>query len=107
MAEAQLRLAKESVDSLSPGTEIFVAEDETGELLGILEVQPHKDKLNDVEQGYTVAITVSPQGEGKGVGKGLMTKAEEWSRQKGYRQLILNVFSNNHRAVNFYKQLNY
>ena len=47
-----------------------MAEDETGELLGFLEVQPHKDKLNDIEQGYIVAIAVSPQGEGKGVGKG-------------------------------------
>lgn len=103
----RLSLAQESVDNLSPGTEIFVAEDETGELLGFLEVQPHKDKLNDIEQGYIVAIAVSPQGEGKGVGKGLMTKAEEWSRQKGYRQLILNVFNNNLRAVNFYKHLNY
>lgn len=36
-----------------------------------------------------------------------MTKAEEWSSQKGYRQLILNVFINNDRAVNFYKHLNY
>lgn len=107
MEESQLSLAQESVDSLSPGTEIFVAEDETGELLGFLEVQPHKDKLNDIEQGYIVAIAVSQQGEGKGVGKGLMTKAEEWSRQKGYRQLILNVFNNNLRAVNFYKHLNY
>ncbi|MDQ0920733.1 GNAT family N-acetyltransferase [Paenibacillus sp. V4I5] len=91
----------------TPGTEIFVAEEETGELLGFLEVKPHKDNLSGIEQGYIVAIAVSPQGEGKGVGKALMTKAEEWSSQKGYRQLILNVFIKNDRAVNFYKHLNY
>lgn len=107
MEEAQLRLAQESVDNPSPGTEIFVAEEETGELLGFLEVKPHKDNLSGIEQGYIVAIAVSPQGEGKGVGKALMTKAEEWSSQKGYRQLILNVFIKNDRAVNFYKHLNY
>lgn len=107
MEEAQLRLAQESVDNASPGTEIFVAEEETGELLGFLEVKPHKDNLSGIEQGYIVAIAVSPQGEGKGIGKALMTKAEEWSSQKGYRQLILNVFLNNDRAVNFYKHLNY
>lgn len=84
-----------------------MAEEETGELLGFLEVKPHKDNLSGIEQGYIVAIAVSPQGEGKGVGKALMTKAEEWSSQKGYRQLILNVFIKNDRAVNFYKHLNY
>ncbi|CAM3722990.1 GNAT family N-acetyltransferase [Mesobacillus zeae] len=36
-----------------------------------------------------------------------MEKAEEWSRQKGYRQIVLNVFSKNDRAVNLYKHLNY
>lgn len=107
MEEAQLRIAQESIENLSPGTEIFVAEDEQGELLGFLEVEPHYDKLNATEQGSIVAIAVSQKGEGQGVGKGLMAKAEEWAKEKGYRQLILQVFHNNQRALRFYKQLHY
>ncbi|WP_088835174.1 GNAT family N-acetyltransferase [Paenibacillus tyrfis] len=107
MAEAQLRIAQESIQSPSPGTEIFVAEDEKGERLGFLEVGPHHDKLNDTEQGSIVAIAVSPQGEGQGVGTRLMAKAEEWAKEKGYGQLILHVFHGNHRAVGLYKHLGY
>jgi GNAT superfamily N-acetyltransferase len=107
MEEVQFRIARESLDDPSPGTEIFVAEGETGELLGFLEVKPHTDFLSGLEQGNIVAIAVSPQGEGKGVGKRLMEKAEDWAHQKGYRQIILNVFAKNDRAVNFYKHLNY
>ncbi|WP_346654871.1 GNAT family N-acetyltransferase [Cytobacillus firmus] len=84
-----------------------MAEEETGELLGFIEVKPHKDFLSGIEQGNIVAIAVSSKGEGKGVGKRLMEKAEEWAHQKGYHQIILNVFAKNDRAVNFYKHLNY
>ncbi|MEK3817540.1 GNAT family N-acetyltransferase [Cytobacillus sp. FSL W8-0315] len=107
MEETQLKIAKESLNDPAPGTEIFVAEEETGELLGFIEVKPHKDFLSGIEQGNIVAIAVSSKGEGKGVGKRLMEKAEEWAHQKGYHQIILNVFAKNDRAVNFYKHLNY
>lgn len=107
MEESQLRIAQESLEDPTPDTEIFVAEDETGELFGFLEVKPHKDYLSGIEQGNIVAIAVSPHGEGKGVGKRLMEKAEDWAHQKGYHQIILNVFAKNDRAVNFYKYLKY
>jgi hypothetical protein len=51
MEESQLRIAHESLDNPSPDTEIFVAEEESGELLGFLEVKPHKDTLSGIEQG--------------------------------------------------------
>lgn len=107
MEEAQLKLAQESADNPAAGTEIFVAEKEAGGLLGFLEVQPHKDALSGIEQGYIAAVAVSAEGEGTGVGKALMQTAEDWARQKGYKQLVLNVFVNNDRAVNFYKHLHY
>lgn len=107
MEEAQIRIAKESVDNPEQGTEIFVAESGEGKLLGFLEVAPHYDKLNGTKQGSIVAIAVSPDGEGQGVGKRLMAKAEEWAKQQGYRQLVLHVFHNNSRAVDFYKRLDY
>ena len=107
MEEAQLKIAEESLSHPSLDTEIFVAEEETGDLLGFIEVKPHKDFLSGIEQGNIVANAVSSKGEGKGIGKSLMEKAEEWAQQKGYHQLVLNVFAKNDRAVNFYRHLNY
>lgn len=107
MEEAQIRLAQKSVDHPEAGVEIFIAEEETGELLGFVEVHPHKDALSGIEQGYIAAIAVSPQGEGQGTGRRLMLTAENWARQKGYKQLVLNVFTNNERAVRFYTRLHY
>ncbi|MBH5316439.1 GNAT family N-acetyltransferase [Paenibacillus sp. GSMTC-2017] len=105
--EGQRRLAHESVSNPSPHSEMFVAEAETGELLGFVEVRPHTDLLSGIEQGFIVSIAVSTEGEGKGVGKALMLKAEQWSTEKGYKQLVLNAYMKNERAVNFYKYLNY
>ncbi|CAM3723004.1 hypothetical protein MEZE111188_05080 [Mesobacillus zeae] len=76
MGEAQVRIAQESLDDPSPGTEVFVAEDENGKLLGFLEVKPHTDNLSGIEQGNIVAIAVSPESESKGAGKRL------WRRLK-------------------------
>ncbi|WP_413306407.1 GNAT family N-acetyltransferase [Bacillus sp. 1P10SD] len=36
-----------------------------------------------------------------------MEKAEEWTRSKGYKQLTLNVFAQNERAINLYKKFNF
>ncbi|WP_254178353.1 hypothetical protein [Cytobacillus oceanisediminis] len=51
MEEAQLKIAEESLNDPSLYTEIFVAEEETGDLLGFIEVKPHKDFLSGIEQG--------------------------------------------------------
>jgi len=53
------------------------------------------------------SIAVSKEGEGRGIAKLLMDKAEEWTLSKGYKQMTLNVFAGNERAVNFYKNLNF
>ncbi|WP_226280824.1 GNAT family N-acetyltransferase [Cytobacillus oceanisediminis] len=104
MEEAQLIIAEKSLNDTSPDTEIFVVEEQTGELLGFLEVKPHKDFLSGIEQGNILAIAVPSKGEGKGGGTRLMEKAEEWAHHKGYHNLVLNVFTKNDRAVNFFKR---
>ncbi len=51
MEEAQSKIAEESHSDPSLYTEIFVAEEETGDLLGFIEVKLHKDFLSGIEQG--------------------------------------------------------
>lgn len=57
------------------------------------------DHFTEEEQGYISSIAVSDKAKGKGVAKKLMKTAEEWTKHKGYKQLILDVFSSNERAV--------
>ena len=109
MKDAQLKMAKESIeiDNLSPDTDIYVVEDEKKILLGFLHMTMHTDYFTGESQGYISSIAVSKDGEGKGIAKLLMNKAEEWTVSKGYKQMTLNVFAGNERAVNFYKNLNF
>jgi GNAT superfamily N-acetyltransferase len=107
MKKAQLRIARASFESYDPNADLFIAEDHRGEVLGYLHVTRNVDFFTGEEQGFILAIVVSKDAEGKGVAKKLMLKAEEWTKVKGYKQLVLNVFANNERAVNFYSHLNY
>ncbi|KYC63185.1 hypothetical protein B4100_0345 [Heyndrickxia coagulans] len=36
-----------------------------------------------------------------------MKKAEEWAKQKGYKELVLQVFSANEKAIKLYEMLGY
>ncbi|MBS8265402.1 GNAT family N-acetyltransferase [Mesobacillus boroniphilus] len=107
MEESQLKIAKEAIASIGPDSEIFVAEDWEKNLLGYLHMTKNIDYFTGIEQGYISSIAVSKDGEGKGIAKKLMEKAEEWSKKKGYHQLTLNVFANNERAHTFYSKLNF
>lgn len=109
MKDAQLKMAKEAIeiDNRSPDTDIYVVEDEEKTLLGFLHITKHTDYFTGENQGYISSIAVSKEGEGRGIAKLLMDKAEEWTLSKGYKQITLNVFSGNERAVNFYKNLNF
>ena len=49
-------------------------------------------------------IAVSEAAEGTGVGRALMERAEQWSRQRGLAFLTLNVFAANARALRLYEQ---
>lgn len=105
MKEAQFRLLSSALTNKNENDDFFVAEDET--ILGFLHVTKNTDFFTGEEQGYISSVVVTKNGEGKGIGKKLMQYAEEWAKSKGYKQLVLNVFSNNERAVNFYSYLDY
>lgn len=59
----------------------------------------YEQKLVDVEE-----FGVSSHLKGKGYGTQLMNKIKEITKQKGYDQIILNVWSFNENAIKFYKK---
>lgn len=90
------------------GTAIFIAEDGDGVALGFIHLQTATDYYNGTEEhGHISDVIVAPAGEGRGIGKLLIAKGEEWAREQGYRWLTLSVFAQNLRAREVYQRLGY
>lgn len=53
------------------------------------------------------SVAVAEAHRGKGIGKHLMALAEEWAVRRGARDMRLNVWSFNERALAFYDELGY
>jgi len=85
-------------------TSIFIAEDAEGRALGFIHLHAATEHYIHEEHGHVEDIIVAPEGEGRGVGRALLEKAEEWARSRGYRWLTLNVFAQNIRAREVYKR---
>jgi ribosomal protein S18 acetylase RimI-like enzyme len=90
-----------------PDTAIFVAEDERGVPLGFIHLQTGTDYYNHDQHGHIANIIVAPEGEGRGVGRMLIEKGEQWARAQGFCWLTLSVFAQNLRARDLYRRLGY
>ncbi len=90
-----------------PESIIFVAEDADNVPLGFIHLNISADYYASEKHGHISDIVVAPDGEGRGVGKALMTAGEDWARAQGFKWLTLNVFSHNGRARNLYEKLGY
>jgi GNAT superfamily N-acetyltransferase len=97
----------ESLLDPKPGTAVFVAEDEDDTPLGFIHLHAATEHYNQEEHGHVEDLIVASAGEGRGVGRALLEKAEEWARSRGYRWLTLNVFAENLRAREVYRRLGY
>ncbi|MBC7790294.1 MAG: GNAT family N-acetyltransferase [Anaerolineae bacterium] len=89
------------------GSTVLVAEDDAGRPLGFIHVETHKDYFTKEEHGHVSDLVVASTAEHRGVGRALMTAAEDWARGLGFRLLTLNVFDGNHGARKLYDRLGY
>lgn len=69
------------------------------QLLGCLTLLPLDQKEVKMRQ-----VVVSPQAQGKGVGRRLVEESELWARMKGYSKIAMHA---RETAVAFYEKLNY
>lgn len=88
-------------------TEAWIAEDPAGTFLGYVLVGPGGGFLTPEEYGFVYDVWVAPPHRGRGIGKRLVTWAEGWAREKGYRRIKLEVSATNARARRIYEELGF
>jgi ribosomal protein S18 acetylase RimI-like enzyme len=89
-----------------PGAEAFVATID-GEPCGLVSVHPDKDYFTGHPRAYVDILVVARQAEGRGVGRALMDYVERWARDRAFREVVLDVFADNQRAIAFYERQGY
>ena len=107
MISTDIQVLTDLLRNQSTETAFFIAEDERGKSLGFIHLQTGTDYYHHEKHGHITNLIVSAEGEGRGIGRLLMEKAEEWARAQGYRWLTLSVFAQNMRAREVYKRLGY
>jgi predicted GNAT family N-acyltransferase len=77
----------------------MVIDSETGKIVGVARMQ-----ANSATQGQVRCVAVSPELQGKGVGKLLMNYLEKLAIEKGFQEIVLDAREN---AVKFYLSIGY
>lgn len=89
-----------------PGTELFIAVID-GKPVGLVAVRPDADYFTGHLRAYIELLAVAEHAGGKGIGRALMEHAEQWARQEGCLEAVLDVFADNASAIAFYRRLGY
>ncbi|MEO6456138.1 MAG: GNAT family N-acetyltransferase [Ginsengibacter sp.] len=86
---------------------VFIAEDETAKPIGFLRVVMQTDYYTGEQHAHVNDIVVITEAQGKGAGKLLLEKADEWAEDRQARWITLNVFNENFRARSVYEKAGY
>lgn len=65
------------------------------------------DQVTGDRHAHIFLLYVTPAHRRQGIGKALMEYAENWARQRGDRQIGLQVFQTNQPALHLYTKLGY
>ncbi|MEA5577561.1 GNAT family N-acetyltransferase [Anabaena sp. UHCC 0451] len=65
------------------------------------------DQVTGCRHAHIFLLYVVPSHRRRGIGTALMQYIENWAKQRGDRQLGLQVFASNTPALNLYQQLGY
>ncbi|MFC1947097.1 GNAT family N-acetyltransferase [Chloroflexota bacterium] len=106
--DAQHRLEMEQVLSSTGG--VFVAEDSEGRLIGFAEFSIRNDYVPGADPGQLPGLEgwfVDEIFRAKGVGKELLAALEDWSRQKGYKQLASDALLDNTTGIEIHMKLGF
>lgn len=89
------------------GHAVLIASGSAGERLGFVHACLDQSAFTGETVGYVSVVAVSADAAGTGVGRRLLTAAEDWARQQGCRLMTLEVFGSNTVARATYARLGY
>lgn len=85
--------------------QVYLAKTQTGEYAGMLWLAERISRepwdFSDTA-GWVYDIRVRTEYRGQGLGRALLTKAEEWARECGFPEIGLHVYGANKAAINLY-----
>jgi len=87
--------------------EIFIMRSEEGERVGLLWVAVFPFQYTGEMRGWILQVYVGMGFRGMGIGKALMSLAEEWAFENGMDRMGLNVGSGNQEAISLYRRMGY
>ncbi len=87
-----------------PGSTVLIAEAENGAPAGFIHLETQTDYFSGEKHGYISDLAVLREYEGQGLGRLLLSAAEDWARQAGFRLLTLYVFAGNIHAKRIYEK---
>jgi ribosomal protein S18 acetylase RimI-like enzyme len=104
------RTASSTFDQLrsqrTPGS-ILVAEGEDGQRAGMIWAIQTKDENSGSDQAFILDLHVEKGCRGMGIGNELLTRAEEWARERGLPIIALAVSEGNEVARRLYERIGF
>ena len=107
MVKADINHLTKALQASDENDAMFIAEDESNKPLGFVRVNMQTDYFTGEEHAHVNDIVITKDAEGKGAGKLLLAKADEWAKEKNARWITLNVFDENFRARKVYEKAGY
>lgn len=107
MVKADIHHITKSLELNNDKDCVLIAEDEENKPVGFIRMVLQSDYYTAELHAHVNDIVVTANTEGKGVGKFLLQKADEWARENKARWITLNVFNENLRARVFYEKSGY
>lgn len=88
-------------------SEIWIAEDGQHGFVGYLFVGESGDMMSGLSFGFIYDIFVKEEFRGKGIGRLLLEKAEDYCRRNGYSRIGLMVSAANDSAIRLYTRVGF
>lgn len=107
MTKADIQHITTSLLAGKPDDCIFIAEDELNKPCGFIRLVIQTDYYTGEPHAHIGDIAVTADMEGKGIGKLLFEKADEWAKERKARWITLNVFEENMHARAVYEKAGY
>ncbi|MGA7670444.1 MAG: GNAT family N-acetyltransferase [Nitrolancea sp.] len=107
MREFHKHYAEETVGASADDQAVYIAHVESRERLGFIHVLEINDGLTGEREAYVATLAVTAAASGRGIGRALMDRAEQWTRDRGLTIVTLEVFAQNEGARRFYDRLGY